>query len=119
MDTAPRGLKGLVVAETALGDVRGEADRGEEPPVAVELVDPHRREHLLGAGLDRGHALLQAGAALGRVTPDGAITEFPLPANTRGVGLTAGSDRQPPERLADRLWYADAAGNKIGYLEFE
>jgi virginiamycin B lyase len=59
------------------------------------------------------------GAALGRVTPDGTITEFPLPANARGVGLTAGSDRQPPARLVDRLWYADATGNKIGYLHFE
>ena len=36
------------------------------------------------------------GAALGRVTPDGVITEFPLASNARGVGLTAGSDRQPP-----------------------
>ena len=32
------------------------------------------------------------------------------------VGLTAGSDRQPPGRIANRLWYADGNGNKIGYL---
>jgi hypothetical protein len=37
----------------------------------------------------------------------------------RGVGLTAGSDRQPPQRIANRLWYADGNGNKIGYLHFE
>jgi len=37
----------------------------------------------------------------------------------RGVGLTAGSDRQPPGRIANRLWYADGNGNKIGYLHFE
>jgi virginiamycin B lyase len=59
------------------------------------------------------------GASLGRVTPEGQITEFPLPASTRGVGLTAGSDRQTPQRLADRLWYADGNGNKISYLHFE
>jgi virginiamycin B lyase len=59
------------------------------------------------------------GASLGRVTPEGTITEFPLSANARGVGLTAGSDRQPPIRLANRLWYADGTGNKIGYLAFE
>jgi virginiamycin B lyase len=59
------------------------------------------------------------GATLGRVTPDGVITEFPLSANARGVGLTAGSDRQPPARLANRLWYADGTGNKIAYLTFE
>jgi hypothetical protein len=53
------------------------------------------------------------------VTPDGTITEFPLPGTARGVGLTAGSDRQPPGRIANRLWYADGAGNKIAYLHFE
>jgi hypothetical protein len=53
------------------------------------------------------------------VTPDGAITEFPLPAGARGVGLTAGSDREPPRRIADRLWYADGNGNKIGFLHFQ
>ena len=57
--------------------------------------------------------------SLGRVTPEGVITEFPLAASARGVGLTAGSDRQPPARLANRLWYADGNGNKIGYLHFE
>jgi virginiamycin B lyase len=59
------------------------------------------------------------GAALGRVAANGAITEFPLPQNARAVGLTAGSDRQPPERLANRLWYADGNGNKIAYLAFD
>ena len=66
-----------------------------------------------------GNVWYTKGAALGRVTADGSITEFPLPAGARGIGLTAGSDRQPPHRLANRLWYADGAGNKIAYLEFE
>jgi hypothetical protein len=53
------------------------------------------------------------------VTPDGVITEFELPsADGRAVGLTAGSDRRPPNRLADRLWYADGGRNTISYLRF-
>lgn len=59
------------------------------------------------------------GAALGRVTRDGTIVELPLGAGARSVGLTAGSDRQPPARLVNRLWFADGAGNKISYLSFE
>ena len=59
------------------------------------------------------------GGALGRVTSDGTITEFPIGADARAVGLTAGSDRRPPERLSNRLWFADGAGNKISYLSFE
>jgi hypothetical protein len=57
-------------------------------------------------------------AALGRVTPASEITEFPSAPNSRGVGLTAGGDRQPPERIANRLWYADGNGNRLGYLRF-
>jgi virginiamycin B lyase len=60
------------------------------------------------------------GAALGRVTRDGQITEFPIGADgSRAVGLSAGSDRQPPERLLNRLWFADGGDNRIGYLHFE
>jgi virginiamycin B lyase len=59
------------------------------------------------------------GSRLGRVTAAGEITEFPLGASARAVGLTAGSDRQPPNRLVNRLWFADAGQNAIGYLEFQ
>jgi virginiamycin B lyase len=55
---------------------------------------------------------------LGRVTMDGAIIEFPLAPNTRPTGLSAGSDRQPPELLTNKLWYAAAGSNKIGFLLF-
>jgi virginiamycin B lyase len=58
-------------------------------------------------------------SSLGRVTVAGEITEFPLGAAARAVGLTAGSDRQPPQRLVNRLWFADAGQNAIGYLEFQ
>jgi len=58
------------------------------------------------------------GSRLGRVTASGQITEFPLGPAARAVGLTAGSDRQPPARLTHRLWFADAGQNQISYLEF-
>jgi hypothetical protein len=34
------------------------------------------------------------------------------------VGLSAGSDRQPPQRLVNRLWWADGAQNQLSYLAF-
>ena len=55
---------------------------------------------------------------LGRVTADGVITEFPLAPNTRPTGLSAGSDRRPPDLLTNKLWYAAAGSNKIGFLLF-
>ncbi len=59
------------------------------------------------------------GNRVGRVTAAGEITEVPLGATARAVGLTAGSDRQPPSRLVNRLWFADAGQNAISYLEFQ
>ncbi len=58
------------------------------------------------------------GDSLGRVLADGTMTEFPAPGGGRVVGLSAGSDRQPPERLTDRLWFTLSAGNSLGYLLF-
>jgi hypothetical protein len=56
---------------------------------------------------------------LDRVTPDGVVTEFDLPASDAGAtGLTAGSDRYPPNRLTNRLWIAEGGANKIAYLGF-
>ena len=55
---------------------------------------------------------------MGRVTPDGSITEFQLGAGSRGAGLSAGSDRQPPTRLVDRLYIADGGANRIAWLLF-
>jgi hypothetical protein len=49
---------------------------------------------------------------------DGTITEFALDAGTRGAGLSAGSDRQPPTHLVDRLYVADSGNNRIAYLQF-
>jgi virginiamycin B lyase len=59
------------------------------------------------------------GSVVGRVTRDGNITEFPLGEGVRASGLSAGSDRQPPIRLTNRLYIADSGGNRIIWLEFE
>jgi virginiamycin B lyase len=58
------------------------------------------------------------GSKVGRVTRAGVITEFELGEGVRGSGLTAGSDRQPPARLVDRLYVADGGGNRILWLQF-
>lgn len=58
------------------------------------------------------------GASVGRVTPEGEVTEFALGEGSRGAGLSAGSDRQPPVRLVNRLYVADGGGNRIAWLEF-
>jgi hypothetical protein len=33
--------------------------------------------------------------------------------------LTAGSDRQPPSRLGDRLWFTQSGTNSLGYFQFK
>ncbi len=59
-------------------------------------------------------------AALGRVTIEGEIVEFSVATGgARTVGITAGSDRQPPLHLTNRLWFTDPQNNRIGYLQFE
>ena len=59
------------------------------------------------------------GAVLGRVTAGGVITEFPIPTpNAGATGLTAGSDRRPPDRLTNRLWFAESGANRLGFLSF-
>ncbi|HTV51103.1 MAG TPA: hypothetical protein VME21_07940 [Steroidobacteraceae bacterium] len=58
------------------------------------------------------------GSTLGRVTLAGEIRELDLGPMARAVGLSAGSDREPPTRLVNRLWFADAGQNAIGYLQF-
>jgi streptogramin lyase len=59
------------------------------------------------------------GPMLVRVMGNGAMTAFPLSGvNAGGTGLTAGSDRQPPRRLSNRLWVAQSGGNRISFLAF-
>jgi streptogramin lyase len=59
------------------------------------------------------------GNRVGRITMQGEITEFPLPPTAAGAtGLTAGSDRQPPSRIGDRLWFT-ASANTLAYFQFK
>src|SRR5215471_8241531 len=69
----------------------------------------------IAVGPDRNIWFTKAGT-LGRVTPEGTMTEFEIPPGGGPTGLSAGSDRCPPTRLIDRLWYT--AGNRLGYLAF-
>jgi virginiamycin B lyase len=110
-------LNGTIDARVVVGNRVGRITLAGE---ITELPIPSRggSPTNVAVGPD-GNLWYTKGAALGRVADDGTITEFPLAANARAVGLTAGSDRQPPERLANRLWYADGNGNKIGYLAFD
>jgi virginiamycin B lyase len=71
----------------------------------------------IAVGPDR-HIWYTQGTWVGRVTPEGSITEFQLGAGSRGAGLSAGSDRQPPTRLLDRLYIADGGANRIAWLQF-
>jgi virginiamycin B lyase len=71
----------------------------------------------IAVGPDRNIWYTQ-GSWVGRVAPDGSITEFQLGAGSRGAGLSAGSDRQPPVRLVNRLYVADGGANRIAWLEF-
>ena len=78
-----------------------------------------RDGNIIAVGPDR-NIWFTKGAIVGRVTPDGMMTEFPLPPTTGGgTGLTAGSDRQPPMRLSNRLWVAASGGNKLVSLSFK
>jgi streptogramin lyase len=84
-----------------------------------EIPSPDGSPINIAAGPD-GNVWYTKGAALGRVTPDGEITEFPVAEGpARAVGISAGSDRQPPERLVNRLYFTDPVNNRIGYLTFE
>src|SRR6185436_11779124 len=50
-----------------------------------------------------------AGNKIGRITPAGVITEFPVPtAASKPVGITAGPD--------GNLWFGEGDGNKIGRI---
>jgi len=51
----------------------------------------------------------KASDIIGRITPDGTITEFPLPQTSSGpVGITSGAD--------GNLWFTEHDGNRIGRI---
>ena len=65
-----------------------------------------------------GNIWYTQGSTVGRVTPAGVISAFALGEGARGVGLSAGRDRQPPGPLVNRLYVADGARDRIVYLQF-
>ena len=86
--------------------------------IPTAIPTPHSGPINIAVGPDR-NIWFTGRDQLGRVMPDGAITVFPLAPNTRPTGLSAGSDRRPPDLLTNRLWYAAAGSNKIGFLSFQ
>lgn len=59
-------------------------------------------------GPDRNLWFTQAGSGdIGRITPSGRISEFPIPTHVSGTGaITAGPD--------GNVWFAEALADKIG-----
>lgn len=85
----------------------------EEFPMPTRTGSPIN----IAVGPDR-NVWYTKGGALGRVLPDGSIEEFSCGAGALVVGLTAGADRQPPDRLVNRLYFADAGHDRIGFFSF-
>jgi streptogramin lyase len=71
----------------------------------------------IAVGPDRNIWYTQ-GTKVVRATADGKFTSFELGAGSRGSGLTAGADRQPPRKLVNRLYVADGGANRIAWIEF-
>jgi len=49
-----------------------------------------------------------AGNRIGRITPAGVITEYPLPASSAPIAITVGPD--------GNLWFCEEGGNRIGKM---
>src|SRR5262249_36998221 len=54
-------------------------------------------------------ALTAASGRIGRITPTGAITHYPLPSNGHPLTIAAGSD--------GGLWFTESPGNRIGRID--
>jgi virginiamycin B lyase len=106
------GMDGVQTDGNRVGriDMRGRITEFAMPEGRASAVN-------LAVGPDR-NVWYTRGALLGRVTPEGEITEFPLGEGVRGVGISAGSDRQPPRSLVNRLYFADGAGDRLCYFGF-
>jgi virginiamycin B lyase len=106
------GIDGLVTDGKRMGriTVRGEVSEYQMPEQGASPIN-------IAVGPDH-NLWYTRGTALGRVTLRGEITEFPLGEAARAVGLSAGSDREPPVRLLNRLWFTDSGQNQVSYLTF-
>lgn len=106
------GMDGLATDGNRIGrvDMQGRITEYPMPPGPESPIN-------IAVGPDR-NLWYTRGSRLGRVTLQGTITEFALGEGVRAVGLTAGADRQVPDRLVDRLWFTDGARGRVGYLQF-
>ena len=81
-----------------------------EYPLPSGLLYPQKVPSGIAAGPDGNMWFTEyQGNAIGRITPDGTITEYPLPtAGSQPNGIAAGPD--------GNLWFTEYAGNQIGRI---
>jgi virginiamycin B lyase len=83
-----------------------------------QLLGPVAGSHALGEmttgpdgsawGVWPGSVLDHRAGEVERITPDGSVTDFPLPTQTRALGITAGPD--------GNVWFTEPAANQIGVI---
>ena len=76
------------------------------------IPTPNARAIAIATGVDGNLWFTeQLGQRIGRITPSGQVTEYPLPAGGNPVGITAGPDRA--------LWFTEVLGHRIGRIDVE
>ncbi len=75
----------------------------------TEFPVPGGEPSFITAGPDGALWFTEGTGNIGRITPSGSITEFPIPtASSMPVGITAGPD--------GNLWFAENSASKIGRI---
>ena len=107
------GMDGLRTDGNRVGRITMSGDITEYPmPAGTE--SPIN----IAVGPDRKPWYTRGSTTGPREPPTAASRNSRLGEGARAVGITAGSDRQPPQRLTDRLWFADGGGDRLCYLQF-
>lgn len=76
------------------------------------LPNPKSRPRDIALGPDDNLWFSENGSDdIGRITPDGKITEFPLPDGSKPIGITAGDD--------GNIWFTAFKANKVGRLTMD
>ena len=90
------------------------------PPVAGVTLRVARAGYKDWGRCDLTYAELAEGTAVAGVFTRNVCcsSEVELGRGSRGAGLSAGADRQPPKKLAKRLYVADGGANRIAWLDF-
>lgn len=100
-------LAGVLLAAAGLGS--GAASAAEGPGVITEFPVPTADSHLYGiaAGPD-GNMWFTGNNKVGRITPAGVITEFPVAFGSSSDGIAAGPD--------GNIWFSGRNTNKVGRI---